>query len=77
MKIYKFMGKVMLVVLLPFVFTVISTILIAATISILGALSGYNTFSNCFVNAVGNEQLIIAMLGISSVFTVIHLVIHE
>ena len=71
------MGKVMLITLLPFVFTVISTILIAAVFSVLGVLSGHNTFQHCFTHLVGEPRLIISMLGISVVFTVIHLVVNE
>lgn len=71
------MGKMMLITLLPFVFTVISTILIAAVFSVLGALSGYNTFSSCFTHLVGKQELIISMFGISILFTVIHLVVNE
>lgn len=71
------MGKVMLVVLLPFLFTVIGTILVAAILSVLGALSGYNTFSHCFTATASNEKLVTIMLGIGSIFTIIYIAVYE
>ena len=77
MKIYKFMGKVMLITLLPFVFTVISTILVAALISILGVLSGHNTFQHCFTHLVGEPKLILLMFGAGFIASCIYVVLYE
>ena len=71
------MGKMMLITLLPFVFTVISTILVAALISILGVLSGYNTFQHCFTHLVSEPKLILSMFGVGFIASCIYVVLYE
>lgn len=61
MKLDTFMWKALLLVVLPFAFVVVSTILIAGIMASLGALMGHNTFVNCFQGIIENGILIAAM----------------
>ena len=61
MKLDTFIWKALLLVVLPFAFVVVSSILIAGIMASLGALMGHNTFVNCFQGIIENGILIAAM----------------
>lgn len=61
MKLDTFIWKALLLVVLPFAFVVVSSILIAAIMASLGALMGHNTFVNCFQGIIENGILIAAL----------------
>lgn len=63
----KNIGKLLLMVVSPFVFFVIGSILISAVIALLGALSGYNSYTECFKGAVMSTPMIFIM----SIITII------
>jgi uncharacterized membrane protein YhdT len=57
----KNIGKLLLMVVSPFVFFVVGSILISAVIALLGALSGYNSYGECFRGAVMSTPMIFTM----------------
>ena len=61
MKLDTFIWRLLLLVVIPFAFVVVSTILIAGIIASLGALMGHNTFTSCFQGIIENGILIAAM----------------
>jgi hypothetical protein len=61
MKLETFIWKALLLVVLPFAFVVVSTVLIAGIMAALGALMGHNTFTSCFQGIIENGILIAAM----------------
>jgi hypothetical protein len=61
MKLETFIWKALLLVVLPFAFVVVSTVLIAGIMAALGALMGHNTFTSCFQGIIENGILIAAL----------------
>jgi hypothetical protein len=54
MNTYKYIGNALLVVVLPFAFAVVSSILVSSMLASIGALMGHNTFVACFQAVLGN-----------------------
>ena len=54
MNTYKFIGNALLVVVLPFAFAVVSSIIVSSMLASIGALMGHNTFVACFQSMIGN-----------------------
>jgi hypothetical protein len=54
MNTYKYIGNALLVVVLPFAFAVVSSILVSSMLASIGALMGHNTFVACFQSMIGN-----------------------
>jgi len=61
MKPHTFIWKLLLLVVIPFAFVVVSTVLIAGIMASLGALMGHNTFTSCFQGIIENGILIAAL----------------
>lgn len=53
MKAINFIGKALLLVVLPVAFCAVSSIIITALMASIGALMGHNTFQSCFQHALG------------------------
>lgn len=71
MKLLIFMGKVLLNVMLPFAFFVISTILVTAIIACLGAIMGHNSFIGCF-HGLMNTGIIMFLMVFVTLFIIIY-----
>ena len=61
MKLDTFIWRLLLLVVIPFAFVVVSSILIAGIMASLGALMGHNTFTSCFQGIIENGIVIAAM----------------
>ena len=61
MKLDTFIWRLLLLVVIPFAFVVVSSILIAGIMASLGALMGHNTFTSCFQGIIENGILIATM----------------
>lgn len=72
MNLIKSMGKLLLNVVTPFVFFVVGCITISFFISILGALSGYNTYVECFKGSILSPALVLVMFIITLAATFIY-----
>jgi hypothetical protein len=62
MKNIIFFGKSLLMVVLPVLFAVVSSIAITTLFAFVGALIGHNTFINCFQNMLGNVTVIMSIV---------------
>jgi hypothetical protein len=62
MKNIIFFGKSLLMVVLPVLFAVVSSIAITTLFAFVGALIGHNTFINCFQNMLGNVTFIMSII---------------
>jgi hypothetical protein len=71
MKLLIFMGKVLLNVMLPFAFFVISTTLVTAVIACLGAIMGHNSFIGCF-HGIFNTGIIMFFMVFVTLFAIIY-----
>ena len=62
MKYIIYLGKSLLMIVVPVVFTVLSSIIIAGLLASLGALMGHNTFVSCFQDILGNVSFVMAII---------------
>ncbi|NDB57858.1 hypothetical protein EB001_05375 [bacterium] len=72
MKLLIFMGKMLLSVVLPFVFFAITATLITGIIAFLGFIMGHNTFINCFHGIMDTGITLL----LSVIFTVLFVIIY-
>jgi hypothetical protein len=49
-------------IVVPVVFTVVSSIIIAGLLASLGALMGHNTFVSCFQSLLGNVAFVMTII---------------
>jgi hypothetical protein len=49
-------------IVIPVVFAVVSSIIIAGLFALVGALMGHNTFVDCFQNILGNVTFVMAII---------------
>jgi membrane protein DedA with SNARE-associated domain len=49
-------------IVVPVVFTVVSSIIIAGLLASLGALMGHNTFVSCFQDILGNVAFVMTII---------------
>jgi hypothetical protein len=62
MKYIIYLGKSLLMIVVPVVFAVVSSIIIAGLFALLGALMGHNTFVNCFQHVLGNVAFVMTII---------------
>jgi hypothetical protein len=62
MKYIIYLGKSLLMIVVPVVFTVVSSIIIAGLLASLGALMGHNTFVSCFQDILGNVAFVMTII---------------
>jgi hypothetical protein len=62
MKYIIYLGKSLLMIVVPVVFTVVSSIIIAGLLASLGALMGHNTFVSCFQSLLGNVAFVMTII---------------
>jgi hypothetical protein len=62
MKYIIYLGKSLLMIVVPVVFTVLSSIIIAGLLASLGALMGHNTFVSCFQDILGNVAFVMTII---------------
>jgi hypothetical protein len=62
MKYIIYLGKSLLMIVVPIVFTVVSSIIIAGLLASLGALMGHNTFVSCFQDILGNVAFVMTII---------------
>jgi hypothetical protein len=62
MKYIIYLGKSLLMIVVPVVFAVVSSIIIAGLFALVGSLMGHNTFVNCFQNILGNVSFVMAII---------------
>ena len=62
MKYIIYLGKSLLMIVIPVVFAVVSSIIIAGLLASLGALMGHNTFVSCFQDILGNVSFVMAII---------------
>lgn len=75
MRAINFIGKALLIVILPVAFCVVSTIIITALFSSIGALMGNNTFQACF--QAGLDYVIVIMVFVSMIGTIMYFAMEE
>lgn len=64
MRVLEFIGKALLIVILPVAFCVVSSIIITALISSIGALIGHDTFQTCFQSGLEITVTIMAFVSV-------------
>ena len=64
MKSINHFGRALLIIVVPVVFTVISSIIIAAIFSFVGVLMGHNTFVNCFQHMLGDVTFVMSIVTV-------------
>ena len=62
MKPIIYFGKALLMIVLPIVFIVISSIIIAGLFALIGTLMGQNTFVSCFQSLLGNVAFVMTII---------------
>jgi hypothetical protein len=62
MKNIIFFGKSLLMVVLPVLFAVVSSIAITTLFAFVGALIGHNTFINCFQHILGGVTFFMSIV---------------
>jgi hypothetical protein len=62
MKPIIYFGKALLMIVLPIVFIVISSIIIAGLFALIGTLMGQNTFASCFQSLLGNVAFVMTII---------------
>lgn len=70
MRAIKYIGKALLIVILPVAFCVVSTIIITALFSSIGALMGNSTFQECFQS--GLDYTIVIMVFVTMIGTIMY-----
>lgn len=73
MKLHKFIGNALLITVLPFVFVLVSSVLVSATVALIGTLVGHNTFFNCFQGVMETGIIIFMMSVVAIVGTLFYL----
>jgi hypothetical protein len=73
MKLLTFIGKCLLVIVIPFVFFVVGTITISAILAFFGTVMGHNTFMNCFHGILNAGVVTILMTIITVLITFYYL----
>jgi len=66
MNVKKYIGNALLVVVLPFAFAVVSSIIVSSLLASIGALMGHNTFVACFQSILGNMfalMVLVTLIG--------------
>lgn len=64
MKSITHFGRALLIIVVPVLFAVISSIIIAAIFSFVGVLMGHNTFVNCFQHMLGDVTFIMSIVTV-------------
>lgn len=67
MRAINFIGKALLIVILPVAFCAVSSIIITALMASIGALMGHNTFQSCFQHAL--EFVSVVMMFVTFIGT--------
>jgi hypothetical protein len=75
MRAIKYIGKALLTVILPVAFCVVSTVIITALFSSIGALMGNSTFQECF--QAGLDYTIVIMVFVTLVGTIMYFATEE
>lgn len=66
MNVKKYIGNALLVVVLPFAFAVVSSIIVSSLLASIGFLMGHNTFVACFQSILGNMfalMVLVTLIG--------------
>ena len=56
--------RALLIIVVPVLFAVISSIIIAAILSFVGVLMGHNTFVNCFQHMLGDVTFVMSIVTV-------------
>ena len=64
MKSITHFGRALLIIVVPVLFAVISSIIIAAILSFVGVLMGHNTFVNCFQHMLGDVTFVMSIVTV-------------
>jgi hypothetical protein len=56
--------RALLIIVVPVLFAVISSIIIAAIFSFVGVLMGHNTFVNCFQHMLGDVTFVMSIVTV-------------
>ena len=72
MKLIKSFGTLLLNVVIPFAFFVAGCIIISAVLALLGALSGHNTYQECFKGCMNSDALYFIMFLITFFIFLMH-----
>lgn len=75
MKAIKYIGKALLIVILPVAFCAVASIIITALMASIGALMGHNTFQSCFQHAL--EFVSVVMVCVTMIGTIMYFVTEE
>lgn len=75
MKAINFIGKALLLVVLPVAFCAVSSIIITALMASIGALMGHNTFQSCFQHAL--EFVSVVMMFVTFIGTLYYFATEE
>jgi hypothetical protein len=73
MNIYKYFGKLLLIVTIPVVFVIVSSIVMSLLIGFIACLASDSTFGYCFTETLGCGALEFLMGIIALIGTVIYL----
>lgn len=62
MRTAQYIGKALLIVVLPVAFIVVTSITISALFGLIGNLMGHNTFVNCFQSILGGVTIVMSLI---------------